>query len=110
YYSKLGAEKSWLGFPSWLQQAHPQTKSLTQDYEGGTVYWQPRVGPIAVPTWVIELIRQDGTAGQQLGFPVTEETSLGTGESDRIQFFENGVVTLRDGKNEMWVRPDSNNG
>ncbi len=42
----------------------------------------------------------------RLGFPVTEEQPAGADGSGRIQFFENGNVTLWDGEYEVWLRPD----
>jgi hypothetical protein len=47
--------------------------------------------------------------GRRLGFPVIEEQPAGEDGSGRIQFFENGVVTLRDGKREIWLRPIGSN-
>ena len=42
-----------------------------------------------------------------LDFPLTEEQLVGADGADRIQFFEGGVVTYRDGKYEVWMRPDT---
>jgi hypothetical protein len=33
--------------------------------------------------------------------------SIGASETDLIQFFDNGNVTIRDGKREIWLRQES---
>jgi hypothetical protein len=42
-------------------------------------------------------------ANEDVGWPVSEEYALGDG-ADSVQFFENGAVTLRNGKFEILVR------
>jgi hypothetical protein len=103
YYSKLGAEKSWLGFP--IERS--ARGSGLQGFEGGRIYWETGSDPAAVRRAVTDLIAQGKELTAKLGLPVTEEQSVGAGESDRIQFFEDGVVTCRNGKYEAWVRPDA---
>jgi hypothetical protein len=41
-----------------------------------------------------------------LGYPVSEERLIQPGDSARIQFFDNGSVTLRDGKAEISLYTD----
>jgi hypothetical protein len=114
YYDRLGATGSWLGFPT----AQPGCLNgyLTQDFEGGTVFvwpdppngrpagivWPDR--PVAVPAASLALIRQNERTRKRLGFPVTAEEPAGPGH-DRWQFFQNGVVTVKDGKRQIWLRP-----
>jgi hypothetical protein len=100
YYSDMGAEKSWLGFPVLQQREFSIPDHAAQGFEGGSVYWRGGTDPIAVPAEIIQL-------GQQLGWPVTEEYPVGADGAGRIQYFEKGVVTMRDGKYEVWLRPDS---
>jgi uncharacterized protein with LGFP repeats len=105
YYNKLGAEKSWLGFP--VAPARPALgwRPGKQIFEEGVIYWRPGVAAIAIPRAVVDLIAQDADLGGRLGLPVSEEQPAGEDGSGRIQFFEDGVVTLRDGKRETWLRP-----
>jgi hypothetical protein len=101
YYDQLGGPSSWLGYPT-TRQSYRDGRSI-QDFQGGTVF----VGPdrtVAVPAASMELIRRDESVEKRLGFPVTEDEPTGTSD-DRWQFFENGVVTVRDGNREVWVRP-----
>jgi hypothetical protein len=53
----------------------------------------------------MELISQDDEIKQRLGLPVSEDQPIGADGSGRIQFFDNGTVTLRDGEREIWLRP-----
>jgi hypothetical protein len=106
YYRNLGAEKSWLGFP--ISQkgtfSHPADSGV-QYFEEGLIYWQPGIDPFAVPNATLELIENDAVLGR-VGMPVSEEKAVGDGD-ERIQYFENGVVTLREGQREAWLRPGS---
>ena len=54
---------------------------------------------MAVPAETVEL------AGDRLGWPVSQEKSVDGSGDETIQYFENGVITLRDGKREIWLRP-----
>jgi uncharacterized protein with LGFP repeats len=94
----MGAAASWLGFPeSSLGQAlHPDADY--QDFEGGTIWWRPQTGAIAVRVEVAQL------PSKSTGLPVTEEMPFGGNPDDRIQFFDQAVATLRDGKREIWFR------
>jgi hypothetical protein len=104
YYAQLGGTGSWLGFPKSDQTVSESGLSHLQEFEGGSVFWRPSEVPVTVPAATMEWIsREDGTMGV-LGCPVSEEQPMGAEGSDRIQFFENGIVTFRDGKREMWLR------
>ncbi|HEY1819211.1 MAG TPA: hypothetical protein VGG83_04735 [Trebonia sp.] len=62
YYSELGGQTSWLGFPVDSSKTSPRG-SGQQDFEQGAIYWLPDIGPHAVPNAVRGLIRQDHAAG-----------------------------------------------
>lgn len=104
YYSSLGAAESWLGFPLAREQILSD-RARFQKFEMGVIYWQHEGVPIAVPTAVLDLVAQSYESPGKLGFPISETRRIYGGESDLIQFFELGVVTLRDGKGEIWIRP-----
>ncbi|HWG60177.1 MAG TPA: hypothetical protein VG253_00560 [Streptosporangiaceae bacterium] len=103
YYSKLGAEKSRLGFPTRRSMA---SGNGIQQFEGGRIYWLSGSNPVAAYHAVLDVVALDKGISGQIGFPVTEEQPVGTGESDSTQFFQGGVVTCRGGKYEVWVRPE----
>jgi uncharacterized protein with LGFP repeats len=103
YYSRLGAEKSWLGFPA----ERSVRGSGLQDFEGGRIYWEAGSDPVAVRRAVTEVITQGKESTAKLGLPVAEEQSVGADGVDRVQFFDNGVITCRNGTYEVWVRPGS---
>jgi hypothetical protein len=102
FYERPDGTSHWLGYP--MSNATPLGSSSTQEFEGGTVFARIPVGVVAVPVASMNLIT--GSIRERLGFPVTAEMAAGSG-GDRWQFFENGVVTLRGGKREVWIRPDS---
>lgn len=106
-YRDMGAEASWLGFPVESGTiGPPRRSSVVQAFEGGTIYWRRSRSAIAVPRAFNEVISEDlSRLRERLGFPVTEEWSIDASGINRIQFFENGVVTLRNGKREIWLRP-----
>jgi uncharacterized protein with LGFP repeats len=103
YYNRLGAEKSWLGFPAASRRFLPKNCG-EQIFENGAIYWRG-TNPVAVSAAVMNLIaRRDGLR-ERIGYPVSEEQPSGANGSGRIQFFDNGVVTLSDGIYEAWLRP-----
>jgi serine/threonine-protein kinase len=87
----------------------PPDSALGQSFEGGVIYQRPGFDPVAVPKACVEFISRTLDVAYRLGFPVAEETSMGSG-GDRIQLFENGNVTLLDGKREIWLRPQESGG
>jgi hypothetical protein len=106
YYRKMGAEKSWLGFPRTSGLGESGRGYGRQSFEGGVIVWRSGSNTVAVRKTVYDLIEVHNDRNQRLGYPLAEEHSIDTGKSDRIQFFEHGVVTIRDGKYEIWVHPD----
>jgi hypothetical protein len=109
YYSGLGGEKSWLGFPTSSVDLVLK-RAFVQRFEAGVIYLIVGVGPISVSDTFAKLVPEGCAPHEVLGFPTSEEQSIGPNESGRIQFFENGVITLRDGHGEMWARPQSDLG
>jgi hypothetical protein len=81
-------------------------RTAFQFFEGGCIYWKVDPGAFAVSGSVFDAIATDPQLRGKLGWPVSEERPIGPGESDRIQFFDNGNVTLLDGKREIWLRPE----
>jgi hypothetical protein len=100
-YERLGGPASWLGFPlrAWPSQKLAGSSGRRQSFEGGRIYHGDGRDSVAVSSATEELV------GDRLGWPVTEERPVGADGPDRIQVFENGVVTLLDGKREVWLRP-----
>jgi hypothetical protein len=102
FYNRLEGTRSWLGYP--MSNVRPFGSTSMQDFEGGTVFaGVPAAKIVAVPVATMHLLSRDDGILQPLGFPVTAEEPAGSG-GDRWQFFENGVVTLRGGKREVWGR------
>lgn len=108
HYRGLGGVESWLGFPT-SEPHRVRDKSWLQRFEGGAIFDRDGQGSVTVSNATLELIHEsEPGGGTKLGWPVFEEESIGSrGRSDRIQFFENGIVTMRGSKREIWLRPDS---
>jgi hypothetical protein len=106
YYSGLGGQKSWLGFPTSSMDLVSK-RAFVQRFEAGAIYLIAGVGPISVSDAFAKLVPDGCAPHEVLGFPTSQEQPIGANDSGRIQFFENGVITLRDGNGEMWVRPHS---
>jgi uncharacterized protein with LGFP repeats len=104
HYEELGGPASWLGFPT--EDAEFREADANgggygyQEFEGGGIIWTAQYGAVAVPGLILGAAEQE-----ELGYPVSSEQRFGTGGADRIQFFEEGVVTVRDGVAEAWLSP-----
>ena len=101
-YERLGGPGSSLGFP--MSDSIPYLDGYggrqSQKFEHGVIYHQTRADPVAVPAETVELV-----GFRRLGWPTSEERLVGDNTDESIQFFEMGVVTVRDGKREFWLRP-----
>jgi uncharacterized protein with LGFP repeats len=97
FYEEIGGPGSKLGLP--VADAVAIRGGGFQRFERGTIYHLAGHSPAAVPAETVEL------AGDRLGWPVSQEKPVGGSDDETIQYFANGVVTLRGGKREMWLRP-----
>ncbi|MEV0563153.1 hypothetical protein [Dactylosporangium sp. NPDC050588] len=82
-YERLGGATGWLGFPT-------HGDADVQWFEGGVIAGDQAV-PLAIYTEAREL-------------PLGPVRRLGDG-ADQAQFFDKGLVTVRDGVAEAWVQP-----
>jgi hypothetical protein len=104
HYQAMGGPGSWMGFPV-AERERVRYRPSLQKYEGGILYFSDEDHCYVVQGATLDLIGEpDG--GTILGWPVSEEEPIGT-ETDRIQFFERGVVTLRDGERRFLVYAES---
>jgi WD40 repeat protein len=107
-YELLDGPKSWLGYPTSSEvdaRVSDEEWCCHQSFEGGTVFWKKACGAVAVPVTTMRILSDDRWLARHLGFPTAGERALSPGET--IQFFEHGVVTVRDGTAQAWVRPSS---
>jgi uncharacterized protein with LGFP repeats len=102
YYENDQAAAPRLGLP--VDDQDEFTLGLRQRFEFGTVFARAGNKVLVVPSETIELYSQDRRISERLGWPTSEEFAAGKDETVRIQFFDNGVVTLRDGKREICLR------
>jgi uncharacterized protein with LGFP repeats len=108
-YERLGGTKSWLGFPK-SDETEARTSPdepwcTTQEFEGGTIFYKEKHGSVTVTRSVMDYLTSSGLR-QRIGFPVKRENFLAGGDDEPLQFFEHGVVTVRKGVIEAWLRPD----
>lgn len=98
YYTELGAEKSWLGLPKFKAFPCPSGVNV---FDEGWVFWRSESEIFSVPNAIMKARGESG-----IGYPVSEVQPSGDDGSGRIQYFEKGVVTMRDGRYEVWTRPE----
>jgi uncharacterized protein with LGFP repeats len=104
----FGGTKSWLGFPKSdeidARSSPDESWCTTQEFEGGTIFFKEKHGSVTVTRSVMDYLRDTGLR-QRIGFPVKRENVLAGGDDEPVQFFEHGVVTIRKGVIEGWLRP-----
>lgn len=100
-YSEQG---SWLGFPAGPATIWESGMRI-QSFEGGAIYWRNITGPLSIDKSTLEFIDLDREMRGKIGYPVSEQQVIGENDSGRIQFFDNGIITVRDGRHEIWMRP-----
>jgi uncharacterized protein with LGFP repeats len=106
-YEHMGATSSWLGFPK-TDETDPgaskdETYRTVQEFEGGAIFFRVNYGSITVAHPVMEYISRRNLLGR-LGFPMGKEKDLSPAAEGKIQFFEHGVVTVRNERVEVWMR------
>lgn len=108
-YEREGGPGGFLGYPTSdsvrVASTDGEAQRSYQEFEGGTVYWTSSTDTVTVAGPVVDLLRLDRSVEQSLGFPTTAEASGGFAQQGRVQFFEHGVVTIKDGIAEAWSRP-----
>jgi hypothetical protein len=102
FYEELGGPRSGLGFPA--ATASSYRGGYVQRFEHGWIFDRSGYDPVVVPA---ETLQSAELNGDRLGWPVSPEKPVGGSAEETIQYFENGVVTLRDGNREIWLRPQS---
>lgn len=103
-YERLGATGSWLGFPTSDEERRTGARGPSiQTFEGGAIYYTDTHDSVTVPAATLDYLGSHPGLAEQLGVPVRRDP--GSRPEEPVQFFENGVVTIRDGVIEAWVRP-----
>ena len=74
-WSHMGWETGWLGYPVTDELATPVPKSYGRfnHFEGGSIYWTPTTGAIALPKSVFDTWATFGHERGELGFPVPRQ-------------------------------------
>ena len=80
----------------------PEPGYAIQEFEGGVIIYSPKHGSVAVSRATIEYLDQHAGLRERLGLPLRRPRTSAADEL--VQFFENGVVTIRDGTPEAYLR------
>jgi hypothetical protein len=108
-YERLKGTASWLGFPkSDETDARMSTDDpwcTVQEFEGGVIFFKERHGSVTVTNATMDYLTRTGLR-ERIGFPVRREAPLAAEDEELVQFFEHGVVTVRNGAPDAWLRPD----
>jgi uncharacterized protein with LGFP repeats len=112
-HERLGGTAGWLGFPTseevQARSARSEPLRSVQSFEGGCIFHAEEHGPVPVTARVQRYLADHEAFRELLGFPVRPEAPVAIGDSGedlRVQLFEHGILTLRDGTVEAWVRPE----
>lgn len=98
----MGGVGSWRGFPK-SDATYLKTEGIhRQVFEGGIIV-AALFGLVvtAVPAETVKLVTRDDLDRPLIRWPVSCGQAIGK-EPDRIQFFQDGAVILRNGKREIW--------
>jgi hypothetical protein len=109
FYERLGGTTSWLGFPLTEEHDDPTLSSeewcRSQRFEGGVVFRTGNHRAVAVSAHVMQVLGEgESSLLRRLGRPQSPETSTDLAGLT-LQLFANGVVTIKDGTPQVWVRP-----
>ncbi|GAB1820605.1 TIR domain-containing protein [Herbidospora sp. RD11066] len=105
-YERLGGTASWLGFPTSGEtdgrESPDEPWCCFQRFEGGMIFWKKQYKAVLVRRDIADLLTEGHL--RHLGFPIAVEESSTAEGGTRIQFFERGVVTVRNGQAEAHLR------
>jgi uncharacterized protein with LGFP repeats len=110
-YEHLDGTASWLGFPTSDENdvstsAHDPGRTI-QRFEGGAIFYTRTYASVPVKREVLDYLAEQQYS-DDAGFPIREAEPLASGNGDYIQFFEHGVVTVRDKIIQAWFSPPTN--
>ncbi len=90
-YVSLGGAASFLGSPTSDEFSAGDGRGRGSHFEHGEIYWSPQTGAHEVHGWIVDRWRALGWENRSLGFPTTDEFSVGSG-SGQGSHFENGSI------------------
>ena len=109
-YERLNGTASWLGFPTSdeipANRSAGSPEDTVQWFEGGAIFYSPEYDSVPVAREILDHLDEHPSLDDQLGFPIREAEQLAAKNSDYIQFFEHGVITVRDNLVQAWLDPN----
>jgi uncharacterized protein with LGFP repeats len=88
-WSQLGADLSYLGYPT-TDELNNQTGGKYSNFERGTIFWRPDLGAHNVQGSIYTKWSQLGADLSYLGYPVSDEGNTATG--GKYNNFERGAI------------------
>lgn len=108
-YERLNGTASWLGFPnsdeSDVGTPADDPRRTIQRFEGGAIFCTLEHSSVPVELKILDYLAEQLSSENRLGFPIRGAEPLASGKDDYIQFFEQGVVTVRDNLIQAWFDP-----
>jgi hypothetical protein len=89
-WASMGWENSFLGFPT-SDETVGSANGRFNNFEGGAIYWSPATPAHEVHGLILEHYRKLGADKSFLGYPVSDELSLGANQA-RISNFQHGQI------------------
>lgn len=86
----LGAERSFLGYPSTDEMCGIKNGGCYQGFTGGAIFWSPATGAYSVQGAIQTTWRNLGAENSVLGYPTTDEFTAANG--DTAQNFQGGTI------------------
>ncbi|WP_425560152.1 LGFP repeat-containing protein, partial [Kineococcus glutinatus] len=108
-WTRLGAERSPLGFPRG-EEVRVRDGGVVQAFTGGLVLWHPATGAHEVRGAILERYLAEGREGSSLGFPTTGEIAIRGGAFTALQggavYWSpaTGAHVVRGAIREAWAR------
>lgn len=103
-WSKLGWERSFLGYPTSDEQQgrDPLSRGRYSHFQGGSIYWSPKTGAHEVHGAILVKYRMLGEEASFLGYPTTDERKT-PDRRGRFNHFQAGSIywTPQTGANEV---------
>ena len=88
----MGAEGSYLGFPTSDEKVAPDGKGRYNTFQHGSMYWSPTTGAHAVSGEIMQKWADAGYEAGQYGYPTNDQTSPDDGVTVK-QTFKGGTIT-----------------
>lgn len=102
-YAALGGQGGFLGRATTEERTAPDGVGRYRHFEGGSIYWHPRLGARVVHGLIRQKWAELGWERSFLGYPTSDERPLANG-AGRYSQFQGGVIYWQGGTSNVVVR------